>query len=126
MPAEVLTRFGYPKSPGDTPWSVADITGPQSYVQITPGDSGPPITPPSGGQPVFPSDFALQSIHIAVGMASNDGKYAVQIIPLPSIPMGDGTFSQLLLMWIDLSSGQQVSSGQDLSKSTVRLLAIGN
>lgn len=124
--AQILTRYGYPKSPGDTPWSVTDIIGPHSYVQITPGDDGPPIVPPSGGQAVFPSDFALQSIHFAVAMASSDGKYAVEIIPVPSVPAGDGTFSKLLLMWIDLSTGEQVAAGEELDDSSVRLMAVGN
>lgn len=124
----ILTRFSYPKQPGDSPWSIADVEGPKSYVQITPGSPGPPPTPPSGGQPLFPADFALQSFDIVIaGMASFDGKFAVEAIPLltPPAPMDD-VFQKFLLMWIDLSTMQQATTGQDLSKSSVRLLAIGH
>lgn len=124
MSTQILLRMSYPKVPGDTPWSVADVTGPTSYVQITPGTPGPPVTPPSGGQSVFPSDFGLQSFHIVLAQGSNDGNYAVVLIPVPL--EGDDSFNQALLMWIDLSTGQQVAAGVDLSKSSVRLLALGN
>ena len=123
---EILTRFGYPKSPGDTPWSIIDVTGPQSYVQVTPGDPGPPVIPPIGGEHLFPSDFALQSIHIALAMASNDAKFSVNIIGVPASPQGDGTFTVLMLMWMEIDTGEEAATGQDLSQSVVRILAIGN
>ena len=112
---ELLLRFSYPKVPGDSPWSIVDLTGPSSYVQITPGDPGPPVTPPSGGQEIFPSDFGLQAFDIILSMASSDGKFAVELIP---ILLGDDTFDKMLVMWIDLASMQQASSGQDLSQSS--------
>ena len=129
MSVHILVRFSYPKQPGDTPWSIADINGPTSYVQIVEESPGPPVVPPSGGQPLFPRDFALESFHILLAQGSADGGYAVQVIPLlvvdTSNPGGDA-FVQALLMWIDLGTGQQVAAGEDLSQFSVRLLAIGN
>lgn len=120
---EILLRFSYPKVPGDSPWSIADVRGPSSYVQITPGSPGPPVVPPSGGQSLVPQDFGLQSFDIVLGQASSDGRFAVQVVPLLS---GDDTFDKLLLMWINLATGQQATAGQNLSQSSVRLLAIGH
>lgn len=126
MAVQILTRFSYPKQPGDSPWSVADITGPTSYVEITPGTLVPPV-PASGGQLISPADFALQSFDIVLGGASSDGKFAVHAIPdlTPPAPMDD-VFANFRLMWIDLSTGQQATAGQNLGTSSVRLLAIGH
>jgi hypothetical protein len=120
----ILIRLSYPKQPGDTPWSIIDVDGPASYVQITPGSPGPPVVQPSGGQPVFPQDFGLQSFHIVLAQQSNDGRYAVSAIPVRL--EGDDAFNEALLDWIDLATGQQVAAGTNLSRSSVRLLAIGN
>jgi hypothetical protein len=79
------------------------------------------------------ADFGLQSIDIILGMASTDGLYTVNIIPLlinplPSPPMPtqlpDGTFEAFLLMWITANDGAEASG--NLSASTVRLLASGH
>ena len=134
MSTHILLRFSYPKQPGDTPWCVADVDGPGlpgGYVTFVPGNNTvTPIVRPSGGQVLFPSDFALQSFHIVLpGMASDDGRYFVRVVPLlivdTSNPGGDA-FQQCFLAWLDILTGVQVAASTDLSKSSVRLVAIGN
>lgn len=131
MATALLTRYGYPKVPGDQPESIIDVSGPASYAPLVAGSPGPPITPPSGGQRITAQDFGLQSLDYVTGMGSTDGRYFVVIVPeliepLPNPPLPtqlpDGTFSSLLLAWMQLTGGQ--ASG-DLSKSTVRLFARG-
>jgi hypothetical protein len=122
---DILIRLSYPKQPGDTPWSMADVTGPASYVQVVPGTPSP-LMVPSGGQPLVPHDFGLQSFHIILHQGSNDGLYSVVAIPVTTIPPGDDAFFAAVLMWIDLETGLEVDAATDLSASSVRLLAIGN
>ena len=114
--------MSYPKQTGDSPWSIIDVDGPNPYVEVTPPT--PPSTDVVGGQAIFPSDFGLQSFHIILAQASNDGKYKVVVIPIQL--MGDDSFNEARLEWIDLATGAQVAAGTDLSASSVRLLAIGN
>ena len=131
MATALLTRYGYPKVPGDQPESIIDVTGPASYTPLVPGTPGPPVTPPTGGQRITAQDFGLQSLDFVVGMGSTGGGYFAVVVPeliqpLPSPPLPtqlpDGTFAAVLLAWMQVAGGQ--ASG-DLSKSTVRLLAIG-
>src|SRR5215471_15505644 len=132
MATALLTRFGYPKVPGDQPESIIDVTGPTSYTAVTPGTPGPPVTPPAGGQRITAQDFGLQSLDFVAAMGSTDGRYFVVIIPdlvepVPNPPLPtqlpDGTFSALILAWMQVAGGQ--ASG-DLSTSTVRLFARGH
>ena len=131
MATALLTRYGYPKVPGDQPESIIDVTGPTAYTAITPGSPGPPITPPSGGQPITAADFGMQSLDYVTGQGSQDGLYTVVIIPLmvavtpaPPTPtqLPDGTFSRFLLKWVT-ATGTEASG--DLSQSSVRLFARG-
>lgn len=131
MATALLTRYGYPKVPGDQPESVIDVKGPASYTPLTPGTPGPPVTPPTGGQRITAQDFGLQSLDFVIGIGSTDGLYSVIVIPelvepMPNPPLPtqlpDGTFSALLLAWMQVAGGQ--ASG-DLSTSTVRLFARG-
>ena len=131
MGTSILTRYGYPKVPGDQPESVTDVNGPVAYVAITPGSPGPPVVLPTGGQTVTAADFGLQSLDYVESMGSTDGLYSVVIIPLmiassPIPPLvtqlPDGTFSAVLLKWV--TAGGTEASG-DLSQSVVRLFARG-
>lgn len=120
---QLLTRFSYPKQPGDQPWSIIDVTGPLVYTPI----SG--FNPLSGGQRITAQDFGLQAIDIVVAMGSNDAFASVVAIPLggtPEVPtmFDGGDFQLFTLMWIELSTGVQVAGGS-LSSSVVRLLALG-
>ena len=131
--AAILTRYGYPKVPGDSPESILDVPGPPTYTPLVAGSPGPPIVPPSGGQRITAQDFGLQTGLVSVvGLASQDGKYFPLIVPLmvepapnPPLPtqLPDGSFSTFLLVWVDVANGGQASG--DLSKSTIRLLARG-
>lgn len=117
----LLKRYGYPKVPGDQPWSVLIVTGPANYTPVTPGSPGPPVVSPSGGQLIRAQDFGLQSFDFVVGMASNDGLYFVAVIPLG----GGGEFNSVLLNWVEANPVEDVPPATNLSTSTVRLLAIG-
>lgn len=114
----LLTRFSFPKVPGDQMWSVVDVTGPASYVDVTPGSPGPPLVPPTGGQQLLPQDFGLQMLLFVSAMASFDGLFSVVAIPQPA---NDGSLDRVILQWIDLSTGAEVAAGTDLSASTVRV-----
>lgn len=132
MGAAILTRYGYPKVPGDQPESVIDVSGPASYTPLVAGSPGPPIVPPSGGQVLHAQDFGLHNgLMMVFGMASQDGKYFPLIVPLmveptpnPPLPtqLPDGSFSTFLLVWMNVAGGQ--ASG-DLSQSSMRLFARG-
>lgn len=117
MPATVMSRFSYPKVPGDGLWSVADITGPSSYSQINPG------TPVTGGQKVTAADFGLQSLDWVGSMADNLGNYMVTAVPQSFAP--GAPFSSMVLIWKNAYNSNQVSNGANLSTTTVRLMAIG-
>jgi hypothetical protein len=129
--ALLLTRFSYPKVPGDQPWSIIDVTGPASYTEVTPGSPGPPVVAPTGGQEIWAQDFGLQAFDFVVAMGSNDGQYAGVIVPVggtvtaPGEFTPGGDFESLLLMWMDLSTGLEATAATDLSASFLRLLAIG-
>jgi len=131
MATALLTRYGYPKVPGDQPDSVLDVTGPTTYTPLVPGTPGPPVTPPSGGQRITAQDFGLQTLDLVFGMGSTDGRYSVMVVPEliqppPGLPspqqLPDGTFSAVRLAWMDPAGGQ--ASG-NLSTSIVRLFARG-
>src|SRR5215471_21711463 len=109
MATALLTRFSYPKVPGDQPESILDVTGPASYTPVTPGTPGPPITPPTGGQRITAADFGLQSLDFVIAIGSTDGSYSVIVVPeliepVPNPPLPtqlpDGTFSALRLVWM--------------------------
>lgn len=133
MATALLTRFSYPKVPGDQPESIIDVTGPDTYTPLVPGDLGatPPIFP-TGGQRITAQDFGLQSLEFVTAMGSNDGKMFAIVIPelfitppSPPLPtqLPDGTFTAVLLAWMAITGGQ--ASG-DLSDSTIRLFARGH
>lgn len=117
MAATVMSRFSYPKVPGDSLWSITDITGPASYTQVTTG------TPPTGGQLVTAADFGLQSIDWVGVMASDNGQYSVAAIPAP-FNLGN-PLASVALQWSVAATGAQVAAAVNLSARTVRLLAIG-
>jgi hypothetical protein len=134
MATKLLTRFGYPKVPGDQPESIIDVNGPTAYQAFVPGDNTTtPVTHPSGGQRITAADFGLQSMDFVASMGSDDGRYYVIIIPeLLVIPPGpplptqlpDGTFTAVHLIWIGVGAATQASG--DLSASSVRLFARGH
>lgn len=132
MATALLTRYGYPKVPGDQPESIIDVSGPTSYTALVPGSPGPPIVLPSGGQKITAQDFGLQSLDFVTEMTSMDAKFFVLVVPLlvqplPNPPLAtqlpDGTFSAVLLAWYVVATGAEASG--DLSQSTVRLFARG-
>lgn len=132
MAVALLTRYGYPKVPGDQPESIVDVSGPPVYVPMVPGSPGPPIVPPSGGQLLHANDFGLQALAFVFGMASTDGKYFPLLVPLmvepvpnPPLPtmLPDGSFATVILVWMNVVGGGQASG--DLSQSTIRLYARG-
>ena len=116
MATALMSRFSYPKVPGDGFWSIVDVTGPASYTQIA-------GTPPTGGQEVTAADFGLQSLDWVGAMGSDNGQYSVIVMPIPfasGAPLGS-----VLLLWSLATSGAQAAAGANLSARTVRLLAIG-
>ena len=132
MAVALLTRYGYPKVPGDQPESIIDVSGPPVYVPMIPGSPGPPIVPPTGGQLLHANDFGLQSLAFVFGMASTDGKYFPLIVPLlieplpnPPLPtqLPDGSFATFILVWMNVTGGGQATG--DLTQSTIRLFARG-
>lgn len=132
MATALLTRYGYPKVPGDQPESIIDVSGPVAYTPLVAGSPGPPIVPPSGGQVLHAADFGLQALAFVVGVASTDGKYFPLIVPLlieplpnPPLPtqLPDGSFSTFILVWMNITGGGQASG--NLTQSTIRLFARG-
>lgn len=117
MPATVMSRFSYPKVPGDSLWSIVDMTGPASYTQVTTG------TPATGGQAVTAADFGMQSLDWIGAIGSDNGQYAVTVIPAP-FNVG-APFNSALLQWSLAATGAQAAAAANLSARTVRLLAIG-
>jgi hypothetical protein len=117
MPATVMSRFGYPKIPGDSLWSVVDVTGPTSYTVITTG------SPPTGGQLLAPADCGLQSIDWVQSLGSDDGQYDIVCVPGPF--SAGNPLAGVRLQWIISATGAQVAGAVNLSSRTVRLLVIG-
>ena len=115
MATALMSRFSYPKVPGDSLWSIVDVTGPASYVPPSVGVS------PTGGQPITAADFGLQSIDWIGTMGSPGAQYNVIVIPTSTI---GAPFNAARLMWLGVT-GTAVSPGANLSGNTVRLLAIG-
>lgn len=116
MAATVMSRFSYPKVPGDSLWSMLDITGPTAYVPVVAG------TPPTGGQLIPASNFGLQSIDWVQSTGSDNGGFDIVCIPMP-FSLGN-PMPAVLLMWVNALTGAQAPAG-NLSARTVRLLAIG-
>src|SRR5215467_8560245 len=81
MAAALLTRYSYPKVPGDQYESIIDVTGPASYTPLVPGTPGPPVTPPTGGQRITAQDFGLLALDLVVSMGSTDGGHYVVVVP---------------------------------------------
>lgn len=118
MSATPMSRFSYPKVPGDGPWSVVDVAGPTSYVQMAQG------TPPTGGQILTAAGFGLQSLDwVAVIGPSDNYQYSVQVVPLPLLP--GSPFEAMAVAWSVTATGAQVANGINLSARTVRMLGIG-
>ena len=116
MPAALMSRFSYPKVPGDGFESVVDVTGPVNYTQIA-------GTPPTGGQVITAADFGLQSMDWVGAMGSDNGQYAAIVFPVPFTQ--GSSLNSVLLMWTLAASGAQAPPGANLSARTVRLLAKG-
>jgi hypothetical protein len=112
-----MSRFSYPKVPGDGFQSVTDMTGPASYAVIVSG------TPPSGGQTMRASDFGLASLDWVKSMGSDNGQYVVICIPL-GFSAGN-PFTSFLLQWVTSATGAEVVAATNLSARTVRLFGFG-
>jgi hypothetical protein len=112
-----MSRFGYPKVPGDSLWSVVDVTGPASYTVITPG------TPPTGGQLLTAADCGLQSMDWVQSMGSDNGTYDVACIAAPF--SAGNPLPGVRLQWVTSAAGTEVTGGTALNARTVRLLVIG-
>jgi hypothetical protein len=117
MPATVMSRFSYPKVPGDGLWSIVDVTGLASYAVIVIG------TPPTGGQLVTPADCGLQSIDWIQSMGSDNGQYDVTCYPAP-FTLGN-PFAGVRLQWLTAATGAEAIAATNLSARSVRLLVIG-
>jgi len=115
--AQVVSRYSYPKIPGDSPISAVDVAGPASYTVVTVG------TPPTGGQTVPASTFGLQALDFVWAQGSNNGQYDVTVFPLP-FTLGD-SFPSVMLMWSVAATGAQVTAATNLGAIAVRLFAIG-
>jgi hypothetical protein len=113
-----MSRFSYPKVPGDGPWSVVDVTGPASYAAMVPG------TPPTGGQLVTAADCGLTSIHWIQSMGSNNGQY--DIVCYPAAFSAGNPMASVRLQWVTAATGAEVIAAVNLSTITVRLLVIGS
>jgi hypothetical protein len=111
-----MSRFSYPKVPGDGLWSMIDVPGPVLYAPLVVG------TPPTGGQVLNAADCGLQSIDWIQSMGSNNGQYDVTCVPA-AFSLGN-PMAQVLLMWAVAATGTQAGA-INLSAFTVRLLVIG-
>lgn len=139
MATQLMSRFSYPKVPGDAPWSIIDAIGPTSYTAVLPVVEPPPPPPPddapeaarlisprvapTGGQAITASDFGLQSLDWVGAMGSDSGSYSASVVP-GDFSLG-APLDYVLLLWIDVATGAEVATGTDLSTNVVRLLAIG-
>lgn len=92
-----MSRFSYPKAPGDQPWSIIDVPGPASYTAIAPG------TPPTGGQTITPQDCGLQSIDWVQSMGSDNGQYDIVCLANPFVQ--GNAFAGVRLQWIVSATG---------------------
>lgn len=115
--ATVLSRYSYPKSPGDERWSVIDVVGPSSYTVVTAG------TPPTGGQVVTASAFGLMSLDCVFEIAGATGVNGVRVLANP-YTFGD-SMPAVTLLWIVLATGAQATAAANLSTQAVRLMAVG-
>jgi hypothetical protein len=117
----LLTHYGYPKSPGDTPWAVLNVRGVGSYTQITPGVYPNAAT---GGQIVYAKDFGLSELDFVWAMGSQNGSFLVNVFSGITSAPGEA-LTQVILQWKLANTGVEVGPGVDLAASTVRLLAVG-
>jgi len=130
MATALLTRYSYPKVPGDQPESIIDVTGPNPYTAFVNGSPGPPLVLPTGGQRITAEDFAMKGLDFVAAMPSPDGRYQVRVVPEMVSPppnpqptqLPDGEFVAVRLVWLD-SAGAQASG--NLSTASVRLFARG-
>lgn len=107
----------YPAVPGNKLWSIAELTGPESYTQVTPG------TPPTGGQEILASAFGLKFLeHVWVSMVDRTGAYIAHPIS-PASPGQPAT--SVTVVWIVAAGGAEVAGAVDLSGTTVRIMALG-
>ena len=114
------TAEGFPKPPGDQPWSVVDIAGPSSYTQLTPAN---PIV--TGGQQISGATLGLNtSVVFCCALGSDDGTYIVNVF-LKAFNPGQPSYTGVVLQWITAATGAEVAGAVNLSARTVRLLAIG-
>ena len=121
---QLLSRFSFPKQPGDQPWSIVDAIAPDDYEQVIWLNDAIPIR----GQLIHAQDFGLQAIDFAVAMGSNDGFWGV-VIPVNFDLQGNqilvtpgGNYPAVRLMWMD--QGSQATP--DFGVSVMRILAIGH
>src|SRR5262249_37362825 len=117
MPATVMSRFSYPKVPGDTLESMVDVTGPASYTQLVVG------TPPTGGQAVTATECGLQSIDWVQSMGSDNGQYDIVCVPV-AFTLGN-PLASVRLQWIISATGAEAAAAANLSARTVRLFVKG-
>lgn len=104
---------------GDRPYSIADITGPTSYVQVVTG------TNPSGGQAIDNTTFGLGTGMEGVEpiSASTTGTYEVVAIMAPYV--AGSSQKTWILRWLVSSTGAEANAGTNLSTEQVRLRAFG-
>ena len=113
----LLTRFSFPKQPGDQPWSIIDVNAQDLSVELQ-----RPVV--FGGQEIFAQDFGLQSLDFVAAMAGSDGR-SPTIIPMnidratgdrSPVAIG-GTFNAVVLGFLE---------NNPQPETVVRLLAIGH
>jgi hypothetical protein len=104
---------------GDRPYSIADISGPASYVQVVTGAT------PSGGQSITAAMFGLGAGMEGVEpiAASTTGTYEVVAIQAPFLTGQNNP--NWILRWIVSATGAEAGAATNLSAEQVRLRAFG-
>jgi len=97
---------GFPDTWGQHGVPLIDHKGPSSYV--------------SGGEVIDAPFLGPRIYAFIVGGLTNSGTYRVD-----AIYGGTGLRNSVSLKWTVASTGQEVTSGTNLSSETVRLLVIG-
>lgn len=128
---------GYPDAWGSKRVSIFPHSGPASYVQVVVG--GPPVT---GGDTVQALEGGLKNLDMLDGGDTDDGRFAVECIPVTSSVTGQNSASlsgvpatTYKLRWIAKftgafggqaqTSGTEVVAATNLSTVTVRLQGFG-
>ena len=111
----VLNGFPAP-SGGDRYMSVVDHKGPTSYASVVTG------APPSGGDVLTAAECGLKYITAVSGQLSDDAQYAAEASPGVG---GGGEATSVILEWVTVNTGAQVSNATNLSARTIRLIVYG-